>query len=145
MSTMVSVPDWPRISSSLYYEDASGAIDWLCRAFGFEVRLKIEGEGGAIEHSELVYGDGVVMVGSATQREPGTKAPSQLDGVNTQRLFVYVDDIEAHHARAVAAGAVVTRPLTTTDYGSEYWTDRSYGCTDPGGHGWYFAQRLRSP
>ena len=48
--------DWPRISSSVFYDDAGAAIDWLCRAFGFEVRLKVEGEGGRIEHSELVFG-----------------------------------------------------------------------------------------
>jgi uncharacterized glyoxalase superfamily protein PhnB len=47
---------WPRISSAVYYEDAPEAIDWLCRAFGFEVRVRIEGEGGSIEHSELTYG-----------------------------------------------------------------------------------------
>ena len=44
---------WPRISSAVFYDDAGKAIDWLCRAFGFEVQLKIEGEGGRIEHSEL--------------------------------------------------------------------------------------------
>jgi uncharacterized glyoxalase superfamily protein PhnB len=56
-------PGWPRISSSLYYDDPRSAIDWLCTAFGFEVRLLVEGEGGSVEHSELVYGDGLVMVG----------------------------------------------------------------------------------
>lgn len=44
---------WPRISSSVFYDDASAAIDWICRVFAFEVRLRIEGEGGRIEHSEL--------------------------------------------------------------------------------------------
>ena len=47
---------WPRISSAVYYRDAGKAIDWLCNAFGFEVRLKIE-EGGRIHHSELLFGD----------------------------------------------------------------------------------------
>jgi hypothetical protein len=56
---------WPRISSGVFYEDAAKAIDWLCRAFGFEVRLKVEGEGGRIEHSELTFADGLIMVGSA--------------------------------------------------------------------------------
>ena len=56
---------WPRVSSSLYYRDAAAMIDWLCDAFGFEIRLKVEGEGGRIEHSELGFGpDGLVMVGS---------------------------------------------------------------------------------
>jgi uncharacterized glyoxalase superfamily protein PhnB len=56
---------WPRMSSAVFYEDAAAAIDWLCRAFSFEVRLKIEGDDGGIIHSELTYGEGVVMVGQA--------------------------------------------------------------------------------
>ena len=53
---------WPRLSTSVFYDDAATAIDWLCEAFGFEVRLKIEGDQGRIEHSELEYGDALVMV-----------------------------------------------------------------------------------
>lgn len=45
----------------------------------------------------------------------------------------------------MAAGAQVTMPLTDTDYGAEYWCDRSYGCVDPDGHLWWFSQRLRNP
>src|SRR6185436_20159965 len=92
---------WPRISSALYYEDASKAIDWLCKAFGFEVRIKIEGEGGRIEHSELVYGEGVVMVGEASkrQRPENRRAPSEVGGANTQCMMAYVDDVEAHYKR----------------------------------------------
>ena len=56
---------WPRLSSGIYYRDAGKAIDWLCEAFGFEVRLKVEGEGGSIVHSELAFGDGLVMVGES--------------------------------------------------------------------------------
>ena len=48
---------WPRLSAAIFYDDAAGTIDWLCRAFGFDVRLKVEGDGGRIEHSELVYGE----------------------------------------------------------------------------------------
>src|SRR5262245_49174621 len=90
---------WPRVSPSIVYDDAAAAIDWLCRAFGFEVRLKVEGDKGRIEHSELVFGDGVVMVGSATtdskpERSFRTKfkSPQSLGGVNTQSLMLYVDD-----------------------------------------------------
>ena len=56
---------WPRISPAIIYDDAAGAIDWLCRAFGFEIRIKVEGDKGRIEHSELVLGDGVVMVATS--------------------------------------------------------------------------------
>ncbi len=139
-------PGWPRISSSLYYEDAAKAIDFLCRAFGFEIRLKVEGDGGRIEHSELVYGGGLIMVGSEkSEKFPKHRAPAQVGGANTQNMMVYVDDVEAHFQRARAAGAKIIREPETHDYGEEYWTDRGYECEDIGGHGWWFYERLRTP
>jgi uncharacterized glyoxalase superfamily protein PhnB len=140
-------PGWPRISSSLYYDDAARAIDWLCDAFGFEVRLKVEGEGGRIEHSELVFGDGVVMVAGAEKAEKFTqiRSPKQVGGANTQNLFAYVDDVEAHCARARAKGARIVVEPKVSDYGEDYWSDKSYECVDVGGHHWWFAERLRSP
>ena len=142
-------PDWPRISSSVFYDDAAAAIDWLCRAFGFTVRLKVDGEDGDIAHSELVYREGLIMVGSTRSPKPRPgpvrKSPRALDGANTQALFMYVDDVEAHAAHARAAGAKIVSELETQDYGEEYWRDRSYGAEDCEGHFWWFAQRLRSP
>jgi uncharacterized glyoxalase superfamily protein PhnB len=134
---------FPRISSSLYYDDPKTAIDWLCRAFGFELQLKVEGEGGSIEQSELTFGGGLLMVSGAKPRFPNQKTPRAAGG-NTQNLMVYVDDIDAHCERARAAGANITHPPETYDYGEKYWTDRSYEAEDPGGHRWWFAQRLRS-
>ena len=55
---------WPRLSSAIYYRDARAAITWLCDAFGFEVRLLVDGEGGRVEHSELVFGEALIMVPS---------------------------------------------------------------------------------
>jgi len=140
-------PGWPRISSSLYYDDAAKAIDWLCDAFGFTVRLKVEGDGGTIEHSELEYGDGLVMVAGKEKSSKYTfiRSPSQVGGGNTQNLFAYVDDVEAHCARARAKGAKIVTEPKTSDYGEDYWSDRSYACVDVGGHHWWFAERLRSP
>src|SRR5512143_381353 len=94
--------DWPRISTALYYEDAAKAIDFLCDAFGFEVRLKIEGDGGAIEHSELTYGEGLIMVGQAglAHKAPFRRSPRAVGGANTQNMMVYVDDVEAPCAHA---------------------------------------------
>jgi len=92
---------WPRISSAIFYRDAGAMIDWLCAAFGFEIRLKIEGERGRIEHSELTFGDdGVVMVGPE-QRGSDVKFGMQMLSPftalgNTQSLMLYVDDVEAH-------------------------------------------------
>ncbi|MDI3285022.1 VOC family protein [Polyangium sp. 15x6] len=138
--------NWPRISSALYYEDSRAAIDWLCRAFGFQVRLLVEGENGTVEHSELVYGEGLIMVGHPKpEKFPYMKTPNQLGGANTQNIMVYVDDVEAHCARARAAGARIVKEPETVDYGEEYWSDRGYECVDIGGHHWWFHQRLREP
>lgn len=141
--------NWTRISSALYYEDPAKAIDWLCRAFGFEVRLKVDGPNGRVEHSELVFGGGLIMVGGVgpdyQDKADYRAAPPMVGGRCTQNLMVYVDDVDAHCARARAAGAVIDKELTNTDYGPEYWEDRGYACTDPGGHHWWFYQRLRDP
>ena len=84
---------WPRIASAVYYDDAPAAIDWLGRAFGFEVRVRIEGEGGSIEHSELTYGEGLIMVGQAglSHKPSFRKSPLSIGGANTQNLMVFVD------------------------------------------------------
>lgn len=139
-------PGWPRISSALWYQDAAKAIPWLCAAFGFEIRLKVEAEDGSIEHAELTYGDGVIMISEArkTDKFPQIRTPAAIGGGNTQSLMVYVDDAEAHLAQARAHGATIVKELATSDYGEEYWTDRGYGCTDLDGHLWWFQQRLRT-
>jgi uncharacterized glyoxalase superfamily protein PhnB len=142
--------DWPRFSSCVVYVDAPAMIDWLCRAFGFEVRLRVEGEGGHIEHCELSYGDGVVMVSQENIHDERTwkrrmRSPRNLDGATTQTLMVYVDDAAAHCEVARAAGAQIYAEPQVHDYGEGYWADRSYGATDPEGHVWWVTQRLRSP
>lgn len=140
---------WPRISSSVYCRDPAEMIEWLCRAFGFEVRLKVEGEGGRIEHSELTYGEGLIMVGGertgpASRWGVDMRSP-RAAGCNTQGLMVFVDDVDAHCAQARAAGARIVDEPTVHDYGEEYWADRAYGAVDPEGHLWWFVQRLRGP
>lgn len=142
-----SPPGWPRLSSCLYYTDPAAAIDFLERAFGFETRLCIEGEGGAIVHSELVYGDAVVMVGgdrSERGPDPYAASPRAVGGRNTQSLFLYVDDVDAHCAQARAAGATVLMEPRDSDYGEEYWADRSYEALDLEGHRWWFSHRVRT-
>jgi uncharacterized glyoxalase superfamily protein PhnB len=136
--------NWPRIAPALSYEHAAKAIDWLCTVFGFEVRIKVEGDNGTIAHSELELGEGLIMVAeSAVERRPYFKSPSQLGGANTQWLMVYVDDVDAHCARARAAGATIATEPKTVDYGDGYWADRGYEAVDLDGHHWYFAQRVR--
>jgi uncharacterized glyoxalase superfamily protein PhnB len=141
--------NWTRISSGIYYKNAAKAIDFLCEAFGFEVRLKIEGEGGRIEHSELTYGpDGLIMVGEEGGKDKTAdfrKSPLSTGGANTQNMMVYVDDAIAHCEHARKAGAKITSEPKVVDYGEEYWMDRGYECEDLEGHRWWFYERLRSP
>src|SRR6202035_4410649 len=142
--------DWPRLSSSVFYQDAAAAIDWLCDAFGFEVRLKVEGDNGRIEHSELTYGEGLIMVG---QESPDSerlwkrsmRSPKSLNGAATQSIMFFVDEAEAHCAHARARGARTVEEPATHDYGEDYWADMSYGALDPEGHLWWITQRLRNP
>lgn len=131
---------WSRISSSIVYDDARAAITWLCDAFGFEVRLMVQSSDGKLVHSELVYGEGVVMIAQAGAR-PHYVSPREAGG-NTQSLMVFVDDVEAHAAHAVKHGARVFEELRVSDYGKDYWSDRSYGAIDLEGHHWWFTQRL---
>lgn len=137
-------PGWPRIASAVFYDDAAGAIDWLCDAFGFRVRMKVEGPGGRIEHSELELGDGLIMVGQTGGERGGTwrRSPKAQDGACTQSLMAFVDDADAHCAHARAAGATITTEPATSDYGAEHWVDRGYEAIDREGHHWWFVQRV---
>ena len=119
------------IYPSLTYDDAPAAIEWLCRAFGFTKRLVVPGPDGRITHSELSLGTGVIMV-SSPKPEDNRLGPRELPG-QAQALTAFVDDPDAHHAQAVAAGAQVVRPLRSEEYGA-----RGYMARDPEGHLWYF-------
>ena len=138
---------WPRMSSALFYQDAGKAIDWLTRAFGFEVRLKVEGDNGRIEHSELVFGDGLIMVSSENPKSSDGhrvfRSPKSIGGASTQSVMVFVDDVDSHCVRARAAGATIFNEPALHDYGEDHFADKSYGATDPEGHHWWFTQRVR--
>jgi len=123
------------IVPTLRYRDAATAIEWLCRAFGFEKHLVVPGDGGTIAHAQLTLGNGMIMLGSARDDAFGRlqKTPADVGGVGTQSSYVIVPDADAHHARAVAAGARVVYPLKDEDYGG-----RGYSCLDPEGHLWNF-------
>ncbi len=118
------------------YADAPAAIEWLCRAFGFEKHMVVPGDHGTIAHAQLTLGGGMIMLGSARDDEFGKlqKPPREVGGVGTQSpSVVLAGDVDAHHDRAVAAGAKIVMPLHDPDYGG-----RAYACFDPEGHLWNF-------
>jgi uncharacterized glyoxalase superfamily protein PhnB len=118
---------------ALRYRNAPAAIDWLCQVFGFERHAVYEGENGTIGHAELTLNGGMIMLGSARDDEHGSrfKSPDELGGMETRGAYIVVADADATHARAVAAGASIVRPLQNTDYGS-----REFAVRDPEGHSW---------
>lgn len=121
------------ISPMLNYDDAPAAIDFLCRAFGFELQMQMEMDDGRIGHAELRYGRSVVMLASAYP-EMGLVSPAKFDGRYSQ-LYCVVDDIEAHFERAQQAGATIAAEPKPADYGG--W---NYRAVDPEGHRWMFSQ-----
>ena len=123
------------IIPTLRYRDATAAIEWLCRAFGFTRHLVVPGEAGTIAHAQLICGNSMIMLGTAVDDEFGRlqRTPAQVGGVGTQSPYIIVPDADAHYARAVAAGAKVVSAIRDEPYGG-----RGYSCLDPEGHLWNF-------
>jgi uncharacterized glyoxalase superfamily protein PhnB len=122
----------PNIFPAVRYDDADAAVDFLARAFGASEKAAHRGEDGIIRHAELALGDGLVMLGQYSgDGWLGGESPRPLS--STVSIYVVVDDPDAHHAAAVAAGATIVRPLEDTDYGS-----REYSARDCEGNLWSF-------
>lgn len=123
------------IIPTLRYRDAAAAVDWLCQAFGFEKHLVVSNDDGTIAHAELVFGNGMIMLGTAREDEFGRlqQPPSQVDLVVTQSPYILVEDVDRHYERAIAAGAQIVMDIRDQDYGG-----RDYSCRDPEGHVWNF-------
>jgi uncharacterized glyoxalase superfamily protein PhnB len=122
------------LSSALSYRDAKAAYRWLEAAFGFEPLFVILDADGNLAHSEMTYGDSVVMVGNEWSEDH--KSPQSIGGKNTQSVHVQLaegEDIDAHCAHARGAGAQILQEPETQFYG-----DRSYRAKDLEGHIWTF-------
>ena len=115
------------------YRDAKAAIEWLCAAFGFEKHAVYPGPNNSIGHAELTLNGGMIMLGSTKDDEYGNRfaSPRDCGDKETRSAYIVVANADEVFARAQAAGAVVLRPLTNTDYGS-----REFAVTDPEGHSW---------
>lgn len=126
---------FPRVTPYLLYEDLGAAMDWLVATCGFEDRVRMPGPDGKPMHGELyMHDDGVVMMGTP---EGEYRNPSRLGGA-TQLVYVYVDDVDAHHVQTSTAGAKILREPADQFYG-----DRTYTLEDPEGHQWTFTQHVR--
>ena len=119
---------------SLRYRNAPAAIDWLCRAFGFEKQAVYSGEDGSIAHAQLTFGNGMIMVSSLTNTTPYGKLtcqPDEIGKLETQAPCLVVADCDAIYQSAKAAGAEMIMDIEDKDYGG-----RAFACRDPEGHLW---------
>jgi uncharacterized glyoxalase superfamily protein PhnB len=112
------------------YRDAGAALSFLEEAFGFERVAAYEGDDGAVMHAEMRFGGGSLMMGTGQPPAPGDPAANspQAHGV-----YVVVDDVDAHHDRARAAGATIVYGPEDTEFGT-----RRYRALDPEGYEWSF-------
>jgi uncharacterized glyoxalase superfamily protein PhnB len=118
----------PTLYPTLRYRNAPAAIEFLKAAFGFQERVVYPNPDGTIAHAELIYGTGMVMLGSE-------KDDMYKDNMRpgSSSIYVAVDDTDAHYARAKAAAAQIITELHDTDYGS-----REYAARDLEGNIWSF-------
>jgi len=128
----------PSVGPAIYYKEPFAALDFLEKAFGFERTMVITDAQGRLGHSEMRIGDGYIMVG--TEWTDYVASPASVGGKNTQGVHVQLrDGIDAHCARARAAGAAIVQDPTDQFYG-----DRTYRARDPEGHVWSFGQTVRA-
>ena len=120
--------DYPRVSAALSVDGAAEAIDFYINVLGMTERMRID-MGGKIGHSELVLGESLIMVADEFP-EMGFVSPRSLGGTPVH-MSVYVEDVDATFAAALAAGASELRPVQDQFYG-----DRSGQFEDPWGHCW---------
>jgi uncharacterized glyoxalase superfamily protein PhnB len=131
----------PTFIPALSYQDPVAALKWLERAFGFETAILIMGRSGVYRadefHAQMRLGDGVVMIGG--EWNESHKSPRSAGGITTQTVHVHLEEgIDAHCARARAAGATILAEPSDQFYG-----DRTYRARDLEGHIWSFAQTVR--
>jgi uncharacterized glyoxalase superfamily protein PhnB len=128
----------PALASAVFYRDPLAALDWLERAFGFTRGMVITDAAGHLAHAELRFGDSYLMIGA--EWADYIASPASVGGKNTQCVHVQLtDDIDAHCARARAAGAVIVQEPK-----DEFYGDRTYRARDPEQHVWTFGQTVRA-
>jgi uncharacterized glyoxalase superfamily protein PhnB len=123
------------VTAELHYRDPRAALEWLSWAFGFETRMVIADETGRVIFADIGLGSASFAI---TPEEPAHKlSPAGLNGANTQLVRIRGEfDVEAHCAKARAAGAMIVQEPTDFFFG-----DRVYVAADLEGHLWSFAQR----
>ena len=136
MADVKPIPDdYPRVIPSLAVDGAAAAIDFYCAVLGATVRMRMDGPDGKFGHAELQLGDSVIMLADEFP-EMDHRGPRSVGGTPVT-LSVYVEDVDAVFAKAIAAGARELRAVEDQFYG-----DRSGQLEDPFGHRWNVATHV---
>ena len=126
-------PGYASVTPYLIVHDAAKAIDFYQRAFGAVELFRLAGPDGTIGHAEIRIGHSPVMLADGMGGYPD---PLTLGGSSVS-FMLYVPDVDAAFARAIAAGATVKRPVADQFYG-----DRTGTLADPFGHVWSLATHV---
>ena len=119
----------------LVYADVEAAHDFLVGVFGFTSGGLHRLDDGTVVHAEVRHGDAAIWLHPETAEHE--LASPRAAAVSHGGLSVVVPDVDAHHARAQAAGARIDSTPTDQDYGL-----REYGVRDPENHRWWFSSPL---
>ena len=132
-SAVKPIPEgYHSVTPYLIVKDGARAIDFYARVFDARELFRMKRPDGRVGHAELEIGDSRVMLADE-HPEIGARSPQSIGG-SPVTIHLYVEDVDATVARAVAAGAQLTRPVADQFYG-----DRIGGLTDPFGHVWFVA------
>lgn len=126
---------YPRVTPYLSVAGAADAIDFYCKVLGATERMRMGMPGGAVGHAELELGGSMIMLADESP-EAGNKSPGTIGGTPVS-LMVYVEDVDATYAAAIAAGATEIQAVDNRFYG-----DRSGMFRDPWGHEWTVASHV---
>ena len=130
----------PTFTTAVFYRDPKAALEWLTRAFGFEITMAIEdpeGDPRKCHYEMAIEGRGRIMIGG--EWASWTRSPASINGVNTQSTDVdLVSNLDAHCERSRAAGATIVAEPEDQFYG-----DRTYRAVDLEGHAWTFSEHVR--
>jgi len=132
------IPDgYQTLNPQLAVDDAAQAIDFYKQAFGAKERERVNGPDGKVAHAELEIGDSVLMLADPMPQSPFTP-PKELGGI-TGGLYVYVEDVDELVQQVVDAGGTITTPVDDM-----FWGDRLGTISDPFGHTWHIATRVKN-
>ena len=133
---MKPIPDgYPAVTPYLIVAGATEAIEFYKKIFGATERMRMKAPGGKVGHAELLIRGSLIMLADEFP-DMGARGPKSIGGTPVS-MHVYVEDVDAVFAQAIAAGATEERAVATQFYG-----DRSGTFIDPWGHHWSIATRV---